>query len=83
MSFARAPFVAERLMEWLRRHPEVRGAASAGQLRVLSSGDTARFAKNAARFLGSEPPAIEHVAERGGRLVFFPEDHEPTGQFVR
>jgi hypothetical protein len=54
-----------------------------GKLRILSSGDTSRFARNAARFLGAEPPPIEHVAERGGRLVFFPEGSEPVGQFVR
>lgn len=78
-----APFVAGRLVDWLQRHPEFRSAKPAGKLRVLSSGDTARFARNAARFLGAEPPMIEHVAERGGRLVFSPEGSEPTGQFIR
>ena len=50
---------------------------------MLSSGDTSRFARNAARFLGAEPPPIEHVAESAGRLVFTAEDSEPVGQFVR
>ncbi len=77
-----APFVAQRLRDWFTRHPEFHSHGS-GRLRVLSSGDTVRFAKNAARFLGSEPPSIEHVAEAGGRLVFTPEGMEPTGQFVR
>lgn len=78
-----APFVAARLVDWLQRHVEFRNANSAVRLRVLSSGDTVRFARNAARFLGAEPPVIEHVAERSGRLLFLPEDSEPTGQFVR
>jgi glutamate racemase len=78
-----APFVADRLVDWLQRHPEFRSENPSGKLRVLSSGDTIRFARNAARFLGAEPPAIEHVAERGGRLVFSLEGSEPVGQFVR
>jgi glutamate racemase len=78
-----APFVAERLVDWLQRHPEFRSESPAGKLRVLSSGDTSRFARNAARFLGAEPPPIEHVGEHAGRLVFRPEGSEPVGQFVR
>jgi glutamate racemase len=78
-----APFVADRLVDWLQRHPEFRNASPSGKLRVLSSGDTSRFARHAARFLGAEPPPIEHVAERGGRLVFSEEGSEPVGQFVR
>lgn len=77
-----APFVAQRFADWLARHPEFAPAAG-GKLRVLSSGDTARFARHAVRFLGMEPPPIEHVAEYRGRLTFAPEDHEPSGQFVR
>ena len=78
-----APFVAERLVDWLGRHPEFRNPAPSGKLRILSSGDTSRFARSATRFLGEIPPSVEHVAERGGRLVFSPEGSEPTGQFVR
>lgn len=77
-----ASFVAERLCEWFTRHPEYHSKGT-GSLRVLSSGDTVRFAENAARFLGTAPPPIEHVAEAGGRLSFIPEGAEPTGQFVR
>jgi glutamate racemase len=77
-----AAFVAKRLTDWFGRHPEFHSKGT-GKLRVLSSGDTTRFAKNATRFLGSTPPPIEHVGERNGRLVFFPEGEEPTGQFVR
>jgi glutamate racemase len=78
-----APFVADRLVDWLQRHPEFRSENPTGNLRVLSSGDTSRFARNAARFLGTEPPPIEHVAEHAGRLVFRQEGSEPLGQFVR
>jgi glutamate racemase len=78
-----AAYVAERFEAWLQRHPEFRNSNPSGRLRVLSSGDTARFAKDAKRFLGAEPPPVEHVAEHGGRLAFLPEDSEPVGQFVR
>ena len=77
-----APFVAARLVDWLARHPEF-AAAGTGRLRVLCSGDGARFARHAERFLGEKPPRIEHVAEIKGRLAFCPEGHEPQGQIVR
>ena len=77
-----APFVAERFVDWLARHPEF-ASAGAGRLRVLCSGDGARFALHAERFLGEKPPPIEHVAESQGRLAFCPEGHEPQGQVVR
>jgi glutamate racemase len=77
-----AAFVAQRFADWLARHPEFK-PATGSRLRVLSSGDTARFARHAGRFLGEEPPPVEHVAEYRGRLTFAPEDDEPSGQFVR
>jgi glutamate racemase len=77
-----APFVAARFADWLVRHPEFQSPGS-GRLRVLSSGNSVNFARNAARYLGSEPPGIEHVAEQGGRLDFLPEGGEPLGQIVR
>lgn len=77
-----APFVAARFADWLARHADFDHAGT-GTLRVLSSGDTGRFAKNAARFLGQTPPVIEHVAERAGRFAFAPDGSEPAGQFVR
>jgi glutamate racemase len=77
-----AAFVAERFADWKRRHPEF-AITRGGRLRILSSGDTARFAENAARFLGEPPPAVEHVAEVNGRLALWPEGAEPLGQFVR
>jgi glutamate racemase len=78
-----APFVVERLVDWLQRHSDFANPKPTGQLRVLCSGETNRFARNAARFLGTQPPVIEHVAEQAGRLTFSPEDSEPVGQFVR
>jgi glutamate racemase len=78
-----APFVAARLVEWLQRHAEYRCEGMSGSLRIFSSGDTARFARNAVRFLGAEPPTVEHIAERGGRLEFATESNAPSGQFVR
>ena len=77
-----APFVAARFVDWLKRHPEF-ARVGTGRLRVLSSGETARFARHAARFLGELPPAIEHVAEQHGRLTFCPEGQEPLGQILR
>ena len=77
-----APFVAERFADWRTRHPEF-ASAGTGRLRVLCSGDGARFSAHAERFLGEKPPLIEHVAEIKGRLAFCPEEHEPQGQVVR
>ncbi len=77
-----APFLAERFADWLARHPEFQTLGT-GHLRVLCSGDGARFALHAGRFLGEKPPPIEHVAEVKGRLAFCPEGHEPLGQVVR
>ena len=77
-----APEVARRFQEWRARHPGF-APAGAGRLRLLSSGDTARFAGNAARFLGEAPPVVEHVAESRGRLALCAEGGEPLGQVVR
>jgi len=81
-----SPFVAQRFVDWLQRHPEFDSeekASHPGSLRILSSGDTARFALNAERFLGAVPPHVEFVAERYGRLIFSSEENEPVGQFLR
>jgi glutamate racemase len=77
-----APFVAERFVDWLARHPDF-AVPGSGRLRVLCSGDGAKFAAHAERFLGEKPPTIEHVAEVHGRLAFCPEGSEPLGQVVR
>ena len=77
-----AAYVAARFVDWRSRHGEF-AHESRGDLRVLSSGDTVRFARHATRFLGEQPPRIEHVAEYRGRLTLAPEGAEPAGQFVR
>ena len=77
-----APQVALRFADWLARHPEF-APSTGGHLRVLASGAVARFAAHAERFLGEKPPAIEHVAEQGGRLALATQDREPAGQVVR
>ena len=77
-----APQVAACFQAWRKRHPEFAPAMS-GTLRILSSGDTARFAASAVRFLGEVPPAIEHLAEHHGRLAPSPEGAAPIGQIVR
>lgn len=77
-----APFVASRFADWLGRHPEFPVRRS-GRLRIISSGDSARFTRHASRFLGEVPPHVEHVTEVGGRLTLAPEGIEPAGQFMR
>lgn len=80
-----APFVAERLREWLLRHQgyAVPRADGRGTLRVLSSGDPSAFALHGARFLGAALPLIEHVAEERSRLVPRARPSAPVGQVVR
>ena len=78
--------VAERLADWLARHPQGPGAQdrpSRGGLRVLCTGDTARFRAHGQRFLGEPLPDVEHVTAVGGRLEPRDPAHAPTGQFVR
>jgi glutamate racemase len=77
-----APQVAQRFQLWREHHPGLAPAGS-GRLRVLSSGDVARFAAHGARFLGEPLPEVEHLAEQNGRLALCPEGHEPVGQVVR
>jgi len=77
-----APEVAARFRTWRERHPTL-APAGAGRLRVLSSGDSDRFATHGARFLGETLPPVEHVAEQNGRLTLSPEGSEPVGQVVR
>ena len=77
-----APQVAERFAAWRARYPAL-APAGRGHLRVLSSGDVARFARHGARFLGEPLPPVEHVGERHGRLALCPDEAEPLGQVVR
>jgi glutamate racemase len=77
-----APEVAARFGAWREKHPGFAPTGS-GRLRMLSSGDAARFALHGARFLGEPLPTVEHVAEQNGRLALSPEGTEPVGQVVR
>ncbi|MSQ01131.1 MAG: glutamate racemase [Myxococcales bacterium] len=76
-----APHVAERLVDWVRRHPGFVGAG-AGDLRALTTGEPGRFAELGARFLGTALPGVECVHERDGRLVSG-SPAAPAGQVVR
>ncbi len=77
-----AAFVAERLLDWLARHPDF-ASGGTGALRVLCTGDTATFQKHGARFLGEPIPEVEPVTAVAGRLVPRDASAAPQGQFVR
>jgi glutamate racemase len=79
-----APFVAERLVDWLERHPEFDTLSQeTAPLRVLCTGDPESFARHGARFLGEPLSNVAHVAEVGGRLAHRDPAAAPTGQVVR
>lgn len=76
-----APVVADRLADWLDRHPGF-DRPGAGRLTVASTGDPATFAAHGGRFLGRVLSDVAPMHEAGGRLV--PGRHVvPTGQIVR
>lgn len=77
-----APFVAARLVDWLGRHQGF-VAPGRGELRVLCTGDPAAFRTHGERFLGAPLPAVQHVAEEGGRLAHKAEVAVRVGQIVR
>lgn len=77
-----APYVAERLVDWLARHPGFDDEGS-GRLRVLCTGDPITFALHGARFLGEVVPHVHHVAEVEGRLAHRDPADAPLGQVVR
>ena len=78
-----APFVAERLADWLRRHPSFDTIAPIPVHRLLCTGDPGRFARHGQRFLGQPLPTVEAIAEVGGRLAPRRSGCLPTGQVVR
>jgi glutamate racemase len=77
------PFVADRLVDWLKRHPGFDPGEGEGALRVLCSGDPGSFAAHGARFLGESLPLVHHVAEVDGRLAHRDPSEAPVGQVVR
>lgn len=81
-----APHLADRLVDWLARHPGFdapRPGVVKGDLRVLCTGDPAVFVRHGARFLGEELPDVQHIAEVDGRLAHRSMADAPTGQIVR
>lgn len=77
-----APWLAERLVDWLARHPG-HDAPGEGRLRVLCTGDPQDFRVHGERFLGEPLPVVTHVAESGGRLEHRETVEVPRGQVVR
>lgn len=77
-----APWLAERLVDWLERHPG-HDEPGTGALRVLCTGDPTTFAAHGARFLGESLGVVAHVAEVGGRLAHRDPADAPRGQVVR
>ncbi len=77
-----APFVAERLAEWLSRHPEFDTPGS-GQILAQCTSDPSFFREHAARFFGQELRDVEPVNEHGGRLRRGSRAHVVIGQVVR
>jgi glutamate racemase len=77
-----APFVAERLADWLARHPEF-DAPGSGRLAFLCTGRPETFRARGARFLGRPLPDVAHVAEEGGRLLHRDQVRVAVGQVLR
>ena len=75
-------FVAERLVDWLKRHPGYTGPAT-GNLRILCTGDPSVFREHGHRFLGAPLPPVQHVAEEQGRLALRDRVQVIKGQVVR
>ncbi len=78
-----APFVAERLADWLKRHPDFDTLDPEPTHRVLCTGDPLRFAHHGARVLGQQLPPVEPIAEVNGRLAPRHPSEAPRGQVVR
>lgn len=78
-----SPYVAQRLVDWLQRHPTFDAGPASGTLRVLCSGDPVRFAAHGERFLGEPLPTVHHVAEVDGRLAHRNPADALVGQIVR
>jgi glutamate racemase len=76
-----APFVADRLSDWLQRHPQF-DAPGEGSVHAECTSDPVFFQAHATRFYGSALAGVQSLSEEGGRLV--PRRYgPPTGQVVR
>ena len=78
-----APFIAERLADWLQRHPDFDRLDATPVHRMLCTGDPDRFMRDGVRFLGHPLPPVETISEVGGRLAPSGSAQSPTGQVVR
>lgn len=76
------PAVAERLGDWLDRHPRFVSPGTGG-LRVLCTGDPQTFRVHGERMLGAALPTVQHVALVNGRLAHRERVEVVTGQVVR
>lgn len=77
-----APHVAERLEDWLQRHPDF-DVPGSGLVKVRCTSDPVFFRQHAVRFFGSELGEVERLCEVGGRLVPYDATHTVIGQVVR
>ncbi|RYZ10084.1 MAG: glutamate racemase [Myxococcales bacterium] len=76
-----APFVANRLADWLERHPGF-DAPGAGTVRAQCTSDPVFFEAHAARFYGAPLADVQSLSAESGRLV--PRRYgPPKGQVVR
>jgi glutamate racemase len=76
-----SPFVADRLAEWLQRHPRF-DTPGAGTVRAECTSDPSLFQEHGVRFYGSSLENVQSLSEEGGRLV--PRRYgPPKGQVVR
>lgn len=80
-----APFVADRLADWLTRHPDfdVPNGTGEGSVRVQCTSDAGVFREHATRFFGSELTDIVRLGEQRGRLEVHIPEHVVVGQVVR
>ncbi len=78
-----APYVADRLADWLARHPTFDDRDPSPVHRVLCTGDAERFSEVGARFLGQTLPPVETITEVNGRLAHRTGGPVWGGQIVR
>ncbi len=77
-----APYLADRLAEWLERHPGFDSPGS-GRVDFLCSGDPGVFREHGALFLGRPLTEVAHIAEENGRLQRRATMRVLTGQVLR
>lgn len=78
-----APHIAERLADWLQRHPTFDACDPTPTLEVSCSGDPHAFARHGERFLGAPLGRIHTVIEHDGRWTVAHDPQPEVGQIVR